>query len=80
MGILPHFLTHGAPLRALRARELRYNYFRIQIIIIKNRIKIDKAERVRAKTKKKKARKNIVRIYEEKKERSEKLHTSDERT
>ena len=21
---LPHFLTHGAPLRALRARELRY--------------------------------------------------------
>ena len=26
MGSLPHFLTHGAPLRALRARELRY-YF-----------------------------------------------------
>ena len=24
MGSLPHFLTHGAPLRALRARELRY--------------------------------------------------------
>ena len=25
MGSLPHFLTHGAPLRAVRARELRYN-------------------------------------------------------
>ena len=25
MGSLPHFLTHGALLRALRARELRYN-------------------------------------------------------
>ena len=25
MGSLPHFFTHGAPLRALRARELRYN-------------------------------------------------------
>ena len=24
MGRLPHFLTHGAPLGALRARELRY--------------------------------------------------------
>ena len=24
MGRLPHFLTHGAPLRALRAGELRY--------------------------------------------------------
>ena len=24
MGSLPHFLTHGAPLRGLRARELRY--------------------------------------------------------
>ena len=24
MGSLPHFLTHGAPLRALRARELSY--------------------------------------------------------
>ena len=24
MGSLPHFLTHGAPLRAVRARELRY--------------------------------------------------------
>ena len=24
MDSLPHFLTHGAPLRALRARELRY--------------------------------------------------------
>ena len=24
MGILLHFLTHGAPLRALRVRELRY--------------------------------------------------------
>ena len=24
MGRLPHFLTHGTPLRALRARELRY--------------------------------------------------------
>ena len=24
MGSLPHFFTHGAPLRALRARELRY--------------------------------------------------------
>ena len=24
MGSLPHFLTHGAPPRALRARELRY--------------------------------------------------------
>ena len=23
MGSLPHFFTHGAPLRALRARELR---------------------------------------------------------
>ena len=23
MGSLPHFLTHGAPLRAVRARELR---------------------------------------------------------
>ena len=23
MGSLPHFRTHGAPLRALRARELR---------------------------------------------------------
>ena len=31
MGSLPHFLTHGAPLRALRAREVRYypNRFRI---------------------------------------------------
>ena len=26
MGRLPHFLTHGAPLRALRARELRYDH------------------------------------------------------
>ena len=25
MGSLPHFLTHGAPLRALRARDLREN-------------------------------------------------------
>ena len=25
MGSLPPFLTHGAPLRALRARELPYN-------------------------------------------------------
>ena len=25
MGSLPHFLTHGAPLRALRARDLRKN-------------------------------------------------------
>ena len=25
MGSLPHFLTHGAPLRVLRARELRYD-------------------------------------------------------
>ena len=25
MGSLPHFFTHGAPLRALRARELRYH-------------------------------------------------------
>ena len=25
MDNLPHFLTHGAPLWALRARELRYN-------------------------------------------------------
>ena len=25
MGSLPHFLTHGAPLRALRARERRQN-------------------------------------------------------
>ena len=24
MGSLQHFFTHGAPLRALRARELRY--------------------------------------------------------
>ena len=24
MGSLPHFFAHGAPLRALRARELRY--------------------------------------------------------
>ena len=30
--------------------------------------------------KKKKARKNFARIYEKKKERSEKLHTSNERT
>ena len=31
MGSLPHFLTHGAPLRALRAREVLYypNRFRI---------------------------------------------------
>ena len=28
MGSLPYFLTHGAPLRALRARELRYKRFR----------------------------------------------------
>ena len=26
MGSLPHLLTHGAPLRALRSRELRYYY------------------------------------------------------
>ena len=25
MGSLPYFFTHGAPLRAVRARELRYN-------------------------------------------------------
>ena len=25
MGRLPHFLTHGAPLRAPRVRELRYD-------------------------------------------------------
>ena len=25
MGSLPHFFTHGAPLRVLRARELRYD-------------------------------------------------------
>ena len=25
MGSLPHFFTHGAPLRALRALELRYH-------------------------------------------------------
>ena len=25
MGSLQHFLTHGAPLRAVRARELPYN-------------------------------------------------------
>ena len=34
MGSLPHFLTHGAPLRVLRARELRCQYqhskFKIQ--------------------------------------------------
>ena len=28
MGSLPYFLTHGAPLRALRARKLRYKRFR----------------------------------------------------
>ena len=26
MDSLPNFVTHGAPLRALRARELRYNF------------------------------------------------------
>ena len=26
MDSLPNFVTHGAPLRALRARELRYEY------------------------------------------------------
>ena len=26
MDSLPNFVTHGAPLRALRARELRYDY------------------------------------------------------
>ena len=26
MGSLPHLLTHGAPMRAPRARELRYSY------------------------------------------------------
>ena len=31
MGSLPHFLTHGAPLRALRAREVRYNPNRFRI-------------------------------------------------
>ena len=30
MGRLPHFLTHGAPLRALRARELRYYFCYLQ--------------------------------------------------
>ena len=30
MGSLPHFLTHGAPLRALRARELRYYFCYLQ--------------------------------------------------
>ena len=29
MGSWPHFLTHGAPLRALRARELRYDDIRL---------------------------------------------------
>ena len=29
MGSLPHFFTHGAPLRAVRARELRYYSFKI---------------------------------------------------
>ena len=32
MGSLPHFLTHVAPLRALRARELRYNYFIFNVL------------------------------------------------
>ena len=27
MGSLPNFLTHGAPLRAIRAREHRYDQF-----------------------------------------------------
>ena len=31
MGSLLHFLTHGAPLRALRARELRYYIPRIKL-------------------------------------------------
>ena len=30
MGSLPHFVTHGAPLRALRARELRYYFCYLQ--------------------------------------------------
>ena len=31
MGSLPHFLTHGAPLCTLRARELHYNYHRLKV-------------------------------------------------
>ena len=34
MGSLPLFFTHGAPLSALRARELRYNITRIYCIIL----------------------------------------------
>ena len=30
MGSLPHFFTQGAPLRALRARQLRYNRIGLQ--------------------------------------------------
>ena len=31
MASLPHFLTHGVPLRSLRARELLYNYATLSI-------------------------------------------------
>ena len=31
MGRLPHFLTHGAPLRAFRARELRYKELPVSV-------------------------------------------------
>ena len=34
MDSLPNFVTHGAPLRALRARELRYNNAMDQLVTV----------------------------------------------
>ena len=33
MGSLPHFVTHGAPLRALRSQELRYTIINLALQI-----------------------------------------------
>ena len=33
MSSLPHFFTHGAPLRALRRRELRYNAIELIFLV-----------------------------------------------
>ena len=33
MGSLLHFLTHGSPLRALRAREVRYDNIQYVVVV-----------------------------------------------
>ena len=59
MGSLPHFLTHGVPLRVLRARELRYycatlsiqpkKCYHIYALILKKTLKLYSCARTNSK-------------------------------